>query len=78
MLDQLTAPQRAYLETGMKNEDGRLSLFGFVGEEFDPKMVRACIEKGLAERWFANPMEPSLPICKLTDKGRSAVEKTIT
>jgi hypothetical protein len=40
------------------------------GQEINATTIRACVEKGLAEPWFANPMKPDWLVCRLTDAGR--------
>ena len=64
-----TAVQRRYLERGRREPGGKLPLFDPSGREIDAKTVRACVERGWAEPWFANPMKPDWLVCKLTPAG---------
>ena len=77
MLDRLTTAQKAYLETGINNKDGRLSLFDAFGNHFPPRTVEACLKKGFTEKWFANPMKPDWTVFRITNEGRNAVENVI-
>ena len=63
--------QKRYLERGLEQPGGKLPLFDEKGQEFDARTIRACVEKGWAEPWFANPLKPGWLVCKLTDKGRA-------
>lgn len=65
-----TAVQKRYLERGLEQPGGKLPLFDDQGQEIDVRTIKACVEKGWAEPWFANPMKPSWLVCKLTDQGR--------
>jgi hypothetical protein len=40
------------------------------------RTIRACIEQGWAERWFANPLKPDWLVCRLTDPGRAIIAET--
>ena len=64
-----------WLSGGLGRADGRLALFDRFGEPVDPKMVRRCVQAGLAEPWFANPMRPSWMVCRLSDQGRAVATK---
>lgn len=76
---KITEAERAYLTRGQKQPGGKLPIFDVNGQEIQPRIIRSCLEKGLAERWFANPMKPDWLVCKLTPRGRSALKnKTIT
>jgi hypothetical protein len=37
----------------------------------DARTIRACIEQGWAEQWFANPLKPDWLVCRLTPEGRT-------
>lgn len=69
---KLSTAERAYLTYGLKQPGGKLPLFDKSGQEISPKIIRSCINKGLAERWFANPIKPDWLVCRLTDAGRNA------
>jgi hypothetical protein len=66
-----TPAQRAWLMRGLGQPGGKLPLFDRNGQRVNPKTVKACIEHGWAEPWFANPMKPDWLVCKLTPAGRS-------
>ena len=68
---KLSASERAYLSAGLKQPGGKLPLFDNRGQEIEPSLIKACIKKGLAERWFANPLKPEWLVCRLTETGRS-------
>ena len=68
---KLSALERAYLSAGLNQPGGKLPLFDNRGQEIQPSLIRACLKKGLAERWFANPLKPEWLVCRLTDTGRS-------
>jgi hypothetical protein len=65
-----TTAQRAWLRLGLGQPGGKLPLFDFQGQEVDRRTIRACIEAGWAEPWFANPLKPDWLVCKLTQRGR--------
>ena len=65
--------QRAYLSRGLGQPGGKLPLFDGDGQRYDARTIRACIEHGWAEPWFANPMKPDWLVCRLTDAGRGAI-----
>jgi hypothetical protein len=64
-----TAAQRRYLSRGLEQPGGKLPIFDGQGREIDRKTVESCVERGWAERWFANPMKPDWLVCKLTPAG---------
>ena len=70
-----TAAQRKYLVRGLKQAGGKLPIFDDFGQEVDARTVRACINAGWAEPWFANPIKPDWLVCKLSALGRVAVNK---
>ena len=72
---RMTAAQRRYLQRGVDQPGGKLPLFDEQGQAINPRTIRACIEAGLAQPWFHNPLKPEWLVCKLTDKGRDAVIK---
>lgn len=69
---RVSAAERNYLLYGLDQPGGKLPLFDDSGQKINPGVVKACIDKGLAERWFSNPMHPNWLVCKLTDAGRDA------
>lgn len=71
-LKKVSTGERAYLAYGLKQPGGKLPLFDKSGQEISPQIIRACIKKGLAERWFANPIKPDWLVCRLTKAGRDA------
>ncbi len=66
-----TAPQRRWLRRGLGEPGGKLPLFDENGQKINERTVRACVQNGWAEPWFANPLKPDWLVCKLTDAGRS-------
>jgi hypothetical protein len=66
-----SAVQRAWLQRGLDEAGGKLPLFDDKGRQVDPRTIRACIEQGWAEPWFANPLKPDWLVCKLTPAGRA-------
>ena len=70
----LTANQRAWLQRGLTEPGGKLPLFDAKGREVDHRTIQACLDAGWAEPWFANPLNPAMQICRLTEKGRGAAE----
>ncbi len=69
---KLSPQERDYLASGLMQPGGKLPLFDDHGQEIDPQVIRACLKKGLAERWFANPIRPNWLVCRLTEAGRKA------
>lgn len=69
----LSQKERDYLALGQKQPGGKLPLFDLNGQEISAQLIRGCVEKGLAEPWFANPMKPNWLVCRLTDAGRAAL-----
>ncbi len=65
-----TAPQRRWLRRGLGEPGGKLPLFDEDGQKVSERTVRACVQNGWAEPWFANPLKPDWLVCKLTDAGR--------
>ncbi len=68
------ANEQAYLRAGLDQPGGKLPLFDEAGQEIARRTIDACLEKGLAERWFANPLKPDWLVCRLTRSGRQAVQ----
>lgn len=69
---KLTQDERDYLAYGLTQPGGKLPLFDVRGQEINPKVIKGCLSKGYAERWFANPVKPDWLVCRLTDAGRHA------
>jgi len=69
----LSEAERDYLKQGLKQPGGKLPLFDSRGQEIPASLIKSCMKKGLAERWFANPLKPDWLVCRLTDKGRQAL-----
>ncbi|MBV8166923.1 MAG: hypothetical protein JO021_09030 [Alphaproteobacteria bacterium] len=69
-----TASQRAWLARGLDQPGGKLPLFDVQGKQVSPRTVKACIDQGWAEPWFANPLKPDWLVCKLTAAGRKMVD----
>lgn len=68
-----TPAQAAWLKRGLAQPGGKLPLFDERGQHYDPRTVRACLDKGWAEPWIGNPTKPDWLVCKLTEAGRRAV-----
>lgn len=64
--------QLRYLRHGLDQPGGKLPLFDDEGREISPRTIRACIERGWAEPWFANPTKRNWLVCRLTATGRAA------
>ncbi len=67
-----TVTQLAWLRRGLDQAGGKLPLFDRVGQRYDSRTIRSCIEQGWAEPWFNNPTKPDWMVCKLTEAGRKA------
>ncbi len=68
-----TPAQVAWLKRGLAQPGGKLPLFDELGQHYDPRTVRACLDKGWAAPWIGNPLTPAWLVCKLTEAGRNAV-----
>jgi hypothetical protein len=69
-----TPIQRAWLARGLDQPGGKLPLFNRNGQLVGARTVQSCIDRGWAERWFSNPLKPDWQVCRLTEKGRAAVQ----
>ncbi|WP_404385951.1 hypothetical protein [Caenispirillum salinarum] len=69
----MTPAQHRWLARGLAQPGGKLPLFDRNGRKVNAAMIRRCIDKGLAEPWFANPLKPDWLVCKLTPLGRASV-----
>ena len=67
-----SAAQLKYLRGGLDQPGGKLPLFDATGAAIPAALIRACIAKGWAERWFHNPMAPDWLVCRLTPRGAKA------
>lgn len=67
----------AYLRRGVRQPGGKLPLFDLDGQEFEPAVIRRCVERGWAEPWFSNPLMPDWLVCRLTASGRALVERVL-
>ena len=70
---KLSREERHYLTLGRKQPGGKLPLFDEDGQEIKAQIIKACVKKGFAEPWFANPMKPDWLVCRLTEAGRQAI-----
>ena len=70
-----TAAEAAYLRLGLHQPGRKLPLFDAKGQPIRPQVIRTCLARGWAERWFANPMAPNWLVCRLTEAGVRAVER---
>lgn len=69
-----TSAESAYLRPGLNQPGRKLPLFDAAGQPVSPRVIRACLARGWAERWFANPLAPDWLVCRLTDKGEKALD----
>ncbi|MBL4766212.1 MAG: hypothetical protein JKY94_00560 [Rhodobacteraceae bacterium] len=58
----------------MQQPGGKLPLFDEEGQEIGESVILSCLSKGLAEKWFANPLKPEWLVCRLTKTGRQALQ----
>jgi len=63
--------QLDWLSRGLNQPGGKLPLFDLNGARVNPRTIKSCLDRGWAERWFANPLKPDWLVCRLTDAGRS-------
>lgn len=68
----LSADEKNYLAMGLDQAGGKLPLFDENGQKIPRRTIQNCLEKGYAERWFANPLKPDWLVCRLTEAGRDA------
>jgi len=71
---RISATEQSYLRLGLSQPGGKLPLFDRSGREISNKTILACIQKGYAEKWFANPLKPEWLVCRLTNAGRNIAE----
>lgn len=72
----LSDAQRDWLLRGLEQPGGKLPLFDRDGQKISERTIKSCIRHGYAEPWFENPIKPDWLVCKLTDKGRLALDET--
>jgi len=65
--------QVEWLSRGLNQPGGKLPLFDSNGARVNARTINSCLDRGWAERWFANPLKPDWLVCRLTDLGRSAL-----
>ncbi len=70
---EIDMEMRNWLNGGLNREDGRLAIFDTFGEPVNKAVIKTAIASGYAEPWFSNPMRPQWTVCRLTAKGRAAV-----
>jgi len=63
------AAARRYLTKGLGSAGNKLPLFDADGQRTKAETVRRCVEKGWAETWFTEQVEPGWPVHRLTAKG---------
>ena len=68
-----TRAQAVWLKRGLAQAGGKLPLFDDHGQHYDPRTVRACLDKGWAAPWIGNPLKPDWLVYKLTEAGRRVV-----
>ena len=73
--DLPTLVELLYLRRGLTQPGGKLPLFDRDGQHIHPALVRACIAHGWAAPWFGNPLKQDWLVCKLTEKGRRALNE---
>ncbi|HHL42355.1 MAG TPA: hypothetical protein ENJ42_01950 [Hellea balneolensis] len=69
-----SAQECAYLKRGLKQPGGKLPIFDAHGQRVSARTIQACLEKGFAEPWFANPLKPDWLVCRITDTGRQVLK----
>ena len=67
---------RNWLHGGLNRADGRLAIFDTFGEPVNKAVIKSAIAAGLAEPWFSSPMRPQWMVCRLTPKGRDALNRS--
>ena len=68
-----TPVQSAWLKRGLAQPGDKLPLFDGLGQHYNARTIRSCIDQGWAEPWIGNPLKPDWLVCKLTEPGRDAV-----
>ena len=63
------AAVRRYLIKGLGSAGNKLPLFDADGQRTKAETVKRCVEKGWAETWFTEQVEPGWPVHRLTAEG---------
>lgn len=74
VLAKPTAVQLRWMQGGLDQPGGKLSLFDADGQRISERTVKSCVRQGWAEPWFHNPLKPDWVVCKLTHLGRVVAE----
>ena len=74
VLDKPTPVQLRWLQRGLNQPGGKLSLFDGDGQRISERTMTSCLRKGWAEPWFNNPLKPDWLVCRLTHLGRVVAE----
>lgn len=67
--------QKIWLIRGLEQPGGKLPLFNLEGQKISSRTVKSCIQQGWAEPWFKNPIKPDWLVCKITESGRTILQK---
>lgn len=70
-----TPSQKNWLIRGLEQPGGKLPLFDKEGQQISVRTVRSCVKAGWAESWCHNPIKPDWLICRITPKGRLALDR---
>ncbi len=68
-----TPVQSAWLKRGLAQPGDKLPLFDELGQHYNARTIRSCVDQGWAEPWIGNPLKPDWLVCKLPAAGRRAV-----
>lgn len=71
-----TTAEAAYMRPGLHQPGRKLPLFDAQARPIRSQVIRACLARGWAERWFADPAAPEWLVCRLTEKGVRALVRT--
>jgi len=74
VMTRISAQEQSYLRMGLNQPGGKLPLFDSGGQEINSRTILACVEKGYAQKWFANPLKPEWLVCRLTNLGRDVAQ----
>lgn len=70
---KISETMRSYLTRGLNQPGGKLPLFDEEGQKVNERTVRSCLDRGLVEPWFINPLKPDFLVCRLTGAGYDAL-----
>lgn len=70
---KISDAMQAYLERGTGQPGGKLPLFDAEGQKVNERTVQSCLDRGLVEPWFINPLKPDFMVCRLTPAGYEAI-----